>query len=369
MNADFEKDADEKTTGFANGRALVIAVANYDGITSLPEAVLNDARDISSALTSPNYCGYDPRQVTTLLDKAATIAAIRHGLATLASSSREEDMVFIYFSGHGARLKQGGEDTSFLLPVDCQRGNPSGTSLSEAEFSKALAGIRARRLLVVLDACHSGGAASLKQDGFPAFEAGYSEKDLQRLAQGAGRVIMASSRTNETSLVLPRARNSVFTERFLEALRGDARTHGDGLIRVFEVFNYVAEKVRGSLPGQQHPIFKASDLENNFPVALYCGGTKSSVSASPVSSHWRQLEEIFADLYSAGPLDDEIWSRAGGDASRLRLGGTGRAMWFAALRTLRQGGGGENITTKTLIATALGDFPHHLELQAAIASL
>ncbi|MGB3551321.1 MAG: caspase family protein [Candidatus Binatus sp.] len=358
-----------KATTFAYGRALVIAVANYDEITSLPEAVLNDARDISGALSSPNYCGYDPRQVTTLLDKAATIAAIRHGLATLASSSREEDTVFIYFSGHGARLKQGGEDTSFLLPVDCQRSNPSGTSLSEAEFSKALAAIPARRLLVVLDACHSGGAGSLKQDGFPAFDEGYAEKDLERLTQGAGRVIMASSRPSETSLVLPGARNSLFTERFLEALRGAAQTHGDGLIRVFEVFNYVAETVRGSVPGRQHPIFKASDLEDNFPVALYCGGTKSPAPLCLVSPPWRQLEEILADLYPAGPLDDEIWSRAGGDVSRLRLSGTGRAMWFAALRTLRQGGGGANITTKRLIATALGDFPHHPELQAVSVSV
>lgn len=369
MNANFENDADKKATGFANGRALVIAVANYDEITSLPEAVLNDARDISGALSSLNYCGYDSRNVTTLLDKAATIAAIRYGLANLASSSREEDTAFIYFSGHGARFKQGGEETSLLLPVDCQRSNLLGTSLSEAELSKALAGIQARRLLVVLDACHSGGAGSLKQDAVPGLEEGYAEKDLHRLAEGTGRVIMASSRSSETSLVLRGARNSVFTERFLEALRGAARTQGDGLIRVFEIFNFVAEKVRASVPGRQHPIFKASDLEDNFPVALYCGGTKSPALPSQVSPPWRQLEEVLADLYPAGPLDDEIWSRAGGDVSRLRLRGTGRATWFAALRTLRQGGGGANITTKTLIVTALGDFPHHHELQAISASM
>ena len=237
MNANFENDADKKATGFANGRALVIAVANYDEITSLPEAVLNDARDISGALSSPNYCGYDSRNVTTLLDKAATIAAIRHGLATLAPSSREEDTAFIYFSGHGARLKQGGEETSLLLPVDCQRSNlfwyraplrrrGAGRKRRWREF-------QARRLLVVLDACHSGGAGSLKQDAVPGLEEGYAEKDLHRLAEGTGRVIMASSRSSETSQVLRGARNSVFTERFLEALRGAAPTHGDGLIRVF----------------------------------------------------------------------------------------------------------------------------------------
>lgn len=75
---------------------------------------------------------------------------------------------------------------------------------------------------------------------------------------------MASSRANETSLVLREDRNSVFTCRLLEALRGKAHTDGDGLIRVFDVFNYVAEQVARSVPGRQHPIFKASDLKEQL---------------------------------------------------------------------------------------------------------
>jgi hypothetical protein len=51
-------------------------------------------------------------------------------------------------------------------------------------------------------------------------------------------------------------------------LKGAAYTQGDGLIRVFDVFNHVSEKVQAAVPGKQHPIFKASDLEDNFPIAL-----------------------------------------------------------------------------------------------------
>lgn len=47
-----------------------------------------------------------------------------------------------------------------------------------------------------------------------------------------------------------------------------------------------------------------------------------------------------------------IWQRAGGAISRLRLNGTGtgRAQWFSVLRTLEQGGGGENISIDSLNA-------------------
>jgi hypothetical protein len=64
--------------------------------------------------------------------------------------------------------------------------------------------------------------------------------------------------------------NSLFTHYLLEALRGHASTHEDGLIRVFDVFHYIAENV--PTRGPQHPIFKATDLQNNFPIALYLGG-------------------------------------------------------------------------------------------------
>jgi hypothetical protein len=360
-----------KTAGFPSGHAIVVAVANYEDINALPEAVLNDARDVASVLISPAHCGYNPKNVRVLLDKEATLANFREALEAVAQSSQPGDTVVIFFSGHGALLGDPADPASALLPIDCRFDDLSGTSLSEVEFSVALRHIKAQRLVVLIDACHSGGAGSFKgamtRDLPPL---GFSEKALGRLAQGTGRVLIASSRPSETSLVFPRARNSVFTEHLVEALRGHARTLGDGLIRVFEVFNYVSEKVRNAAPGRQHPIFKASDLEDNFPVALDRGGVKQAspgASSEAGATPWRQLEEILADLYPAGPVDQEIWARAGGDLSRLRLNSTGRANWFAALRTLRQGGGGSAIRKESLIKTALDDFPHHPELDAILA--
>ncbi|MFD8974342.1 caspase family protein [Streptomyces sp. NPDC059593] len=347
-------------------RALVIGIANYDTISSLPEAVLNDARDTASVLRAEEYCGFPPNQVKVLLDDQATLEGIRSGLAYLASTSTTEDTVVIFFSGHGGRLPTAVGETSALLPVDFQASNLPGTALPEVEFTAALAAIKARRLLVLIDACHAGGVATLKKHGEEdSIRAGFSEKTLYQLAQGTGRVVISSSRAQEYSLVLNGARNSIFTQYLLEALEGKAHTTGDGLIRVFDVFNHVAENVRASFPGRQHPIFKASDLEDNFPVALNRGGLKTPTPAQPVEpDRWREIETIMADLYPAGPTDLEIWARAGGDISRLRLQGTGRANWFAALRSLKLGGGGQQITLHTLLDAATEDFPHHPELTA-----
>lgn len=346
---------------FYKGRALVVGLARYDEVSGLPDAVLNDARDVAELLRSGEYCGYPAANVRLLLDEQATLGAIRGALAELATAAGEGDTVIVFFSGHGARLGQAPDESSALVPFDTRFSDLDGSTLSEGELSSSLAKIKAKRLLVLIDACHAGGAGVLK-GGAGDMRFGLVEKTLQRLASGTGRVIMASSRASETSLVMPGARNSVFTERLLEALRGHARTTGDGLIRVFEIFNYVAEHVAQTVPGRQHPIFKASDLEDNFPVALERGGTKSAGLGAHSEDSWRELEQLLADLYPAGPTDQEIWSRAGGDISRLKLGGTGRANWFAALRTLKLGGGGSGMSRQALTSAALDDFPQHPEL-------
>jgi hypothetical protein len=353
---------------FDQGRALVIGVANYQEVDKLPEAILNDARDIANVLRAPDLCGYPEDNVTVLLDGEATLAGIRKALANLAANSKPDDTVVIFFSGHGARFGSGDSAISALIPYDCKKNNALATTIGEAELSSALATIKASRLLVVMDACHAGGAATLKTDSPDAFVEGFNEKSLQHLSQGTGRVVLASSRASETSLVFGGERNSVFTTAVLDALRGGAPAEADGTIRVFGLFNHVSEKVRQAAPGRQHPIFKASDLEDNFAVALSLGGRKSPASIAPEHENAQDLEQVMADLYPAGPTDQDIWLRAGGDPARLKLGGTGRAAWFAALRTLSQGGGGPNISYQTLIEAALTEFPKHIRLSELFGS-
>jgi hypothetical protein len=75
-----------------------------------------------------------------------------------------------------------------------------------------------------------------------------------------------------------------------------------------------------------------------------------------------ELEEKLLDLYPFGPQDQEVWSRASGDLSRLQFHPTGQAAWHAALRTLKLGGGGRSINFGNLLRTAKKDFSNNLRL-------
>ena len=357
-------------TAYPQGHALLIGVANYRLISSLPSAILNDVKDVAATLASPNYSAYAPANVVTLLDSKATRAAVLNELVELAARVSPEDTVCVFFSGHGAVVGSPGNEESVLAIVDSDLADIESTTISADEFAAALARIKAKRLLVFIDACHAGGAAISKGvSGGECRElkSGYTQSAFAKLAVGSGRALMASCRADEVSAVFEGARNSVFTTVLLAGLRGAADKNASGFIKVFDLFNYVSEEVPKLIPDSQHPIFKADNLEVNFAIALSLGGIKSAYGSEATSTRqpedpWLVLEVVLVELYPFGPRDQEVWSRAGGDLSRLAFHPTGQAAWHAALRTLKQGGGGRNINFSSLLETAKEDFSNHKKL-------
>lgn len=357
-------------TTYPQGHALLIGVAKYRHVSSLPVAVLNDVTDIAETLSSTSYCAYPPANIVTLLDAEATRVAVLQKLDELSTRVDSDDTACIFFSGHGAILGSPSNERSVLITVDSDPADIENTSISSNELASALAKIKAKRLLVFIDACHAGGAAiskNLVDNKGNELKSGYSKDVFSKLASGSGRALMASCRADEISVILTGHRNSVFTTVLLAGLRGAADKSNSGLIKVFDLFDYLSEEVPKLIADGQHPIFKADDLEDNFAVALSQGGIKSPYNTETLPNvhedvNWSLLEQVMVELYPFGPRDQEVWSRAGGDLSRLQFHPSGQAAWHAAFRSLKQGGGGKNISLGSLHRIAKDDFPNHRQL-------
>jgi hypothetical protein len=260
-----------------NAHALVIGIANYQHVNNLPPTVRKDAQDIHDLLIDSQHCGYPPDNVQLLLDDKATQAAIRQALADLAARSNRDATIFLYVSSHGGRIGSGPHAGEYLWPVDADNTSDETifqTAISGAEFTGALRAIPARKVVVVFDCCHAAGIGQPKDAAAPLIKTGLPESYYDALVAGRGRVILASSRDTEYSYVMPNAANSLFTQHLLAGLCGGIPSE-DGLIRIFDLFEYLQPRVTGDQPNQ-HPVFKA-DLEDNFAVALYRGGQKSVV--------------------------------------------------------------------------------------------
>lgn len=247
-----------------DAHALVVGIGQYQHLPRLTRTV-NDARSVYDVLIDPGRCGYS--NVSLLLEEQATRMAVLRALDALARAS-EDSTALIFFSGHGARLKNGSAIRNFLCTFDTIIDDMERTAISGDLFADKLRSIPAQKTIIFFDVCHAGGIAQPRAVTLaPDAHTGLADAYYQELASGSGRAIIASCRDDEASWEYKDMPNGVFTYYLLEALNGKARVGEDGLIRVFDIFDYVQQHVPQR--ANQHPIFHGVAIDQNFAVAFH----------------------------------------------------------------------------------------------------
>jgi uncharacterized caspase-like protein len=99
-----------------------------------------------------------------MVDAQATLPHIREGLRWLQQSAGpgQIDTVVIYLRGHGYSTPAGGY---YFAPYDFDLSHVEKTGLAGRELREALGGrLRARRVFLFVDTCHSGGLGGSSED-------------------------------------------------------------------------------------------------------------------------------------------------------------------------------------------------------------
>ena len=238
--------------------AAVIGINNYPNVRKLRYAV-DDAKAFYDHLVHSNHIPAE--NVTLLLNQEASLTELRSTLGThLKSKAGKEDMVIIFFAGHGATEKDvmspdGDGLEKYLLPYDADPKDLYATALPMGEISRIFNRIRSERLVFIADSCYSG-ASGGRTISLPGIRANISDSFLDRIAGGKGRIILTASGANEVSAEDEKLHHGVFTYFLLEGLRGKADTDKDGLITVDEAYAYVSKQVPQATGQEQHPIKK-----------------------------------------------------------------------------------------------------------------
>jgi hypothetical protein len=247
---------------FHNAHALVIGVGG-----DLPVTV-DDAKAIATILSDPNRCAIPADNVRVLTEMGATRSGIISALQELTGKAKPEDAVTIYYSGHGGMLSSVPE-RRFIVPRD-------GEWLDGKQFTDLLRDIPARRLLVLLDCCYAGGVHTERDAKAPEVKSVPVPFDVRelRLREGAGTVVLSSSKDDEISLT--GEPYSIFTQVIVKALCGDGAARRDGYVRVGDLAMYLAQWVPSLTNNSQHPQL---DLEaaDNYPIAYYAAGSKAKL--------------------------------------------------------------------------------------------
>ena len=249
--------------------AVIIGINNYPNVRQLKYAV-NDANALYKHLVS--YTKIPPENVLLLLNEDAKLTKLRSTLGTyLKNMAAKEDMVIIYFAGHGATEKNvtspdGDGLEKYLLPYDVNPEDLYATALPMEEISRIFTRIQSERLIFIADSCYSG-ASGGRTIGLTGVRSNISDGFLDRIATGKGKIILTASGANEVSEENDKLRHGVFTYFLLEGLKGYADTDSDGLITVDEVYRYLTKQVPKATNNAQHPIKKGS-IEGQFVLGF-----------------------------------------------------------------------------------------------------
>ena len=247
--------------------ALLIGVSESQaGLASLPSS-MRDIEALKQVLEASNIGGF--HEVRSLLNP--DLQTMQSEIELLFTEAERDDLVLLYFSGHGVK-----DETGKLYFTTSKTQKNSRNQLVKATMVPAnfihdlMNNCRAKRQGIILDCCFSGAFdpnLAVKDD---------SSIDLKGQLGAEGRVVLASSSHIQVSFgQMEDSKLSVYTSCLVSGLRtGEADLDKDGSISVRDLHTYVSSKVREVSPNMTPKLIIFKDL--GFDIIL----AKSTSSAA-----------------------------------------------------------------------------------------
>lgn len=208
---------------------VCVGIADYPGTENDLRISDNDAKTIAKVFSVAEHA-----TISLLLNEQATQSALLSTMHTLFLNANSEDLVMLYFSGHG---------TPGALV--CHDG-----LLTYQHIFKMLKGCKANRKIIIADACYAGKMRTTSQQN-----ANYNSQNV---------MLFLSSRTNETSQET-QYKNSLFTIFLERGLRGGADKNRDRQITARELYDFVHSGVVEASDNKQHPVMWGK-FDNNMTI-------------------------------------------------------------------------------------------------------
>ncbi|WP_069063581.1 caspase family protein [Sinorhizobium sp. RAC02] len=199
------------------------------------------------------------KDLVLLADRAAKKTAILAAAEKLAQGVDPGETAVFFFAGHGLQ----GADGKFYIATSATRADAvEATSLAWDELASVLSKTKGR-LIVLLDACHSGAA------GTGLFATNDDAVSGLQRSIPAGLVVFSASKGRELSRESAKANGGVFTT-VLTNVMGEGRTkadlNGNGTLEVSELFRAVKVGVSQESGGLQTPWLARNQMIGEFSL-------------------------------------------------------------------------------------------------------
>ncbi|HEY9671901.1 MAG TPA: M4 family metallopeptidase [Waterburya sp.] len=237
--------------------ALLIGVSEYQaGLNPLPAAA-KDVEAMQRVLEKSEIGGFT--EVKPLLNPDPLV--MQEAIETLFSGRQKDDLVLLFFSGHGVKDDSGRLYFSTRITRKNTKGELVKATAVPASFVQdIMSHSRCKRQVVILDCCFSGAFA----EGLLAKDDG--SIDVQTQLGGEGRVVLTSSTSTQYSYEQQNSELSVYTRYLVEGIEtGVADLDNDGAVSVDELHEYAKSKVQETAPAMKPKIYA---VEEGYKIRL-----------------------------------------------------------------------------------------------------
>ncbi|NJN19060.1 MAG: caspase family protein [Oscillochloris sp.] len=311
---------------FTPGYALLIGVSSSanEPRLNVPVAAAG-IRAVAHVLADPAFGAYPANQVTALSDADATRAGILDALDALALSTGADSTVFLYFCGHA---NYGDDGDYSLITHDThfqKRKVVSGSGVRQGELIAKLRAIKARRIFMIWDTCHSGELVpAYSVGGTPYIGAPLPAPTVAAfLSTGKGRIIVRSCREGQVAYS-GSGDLTVFAQALVAGLQGNGTQNNRGSLSAFDLYRRlylpVVEAVAAQYGTRQEPELLVLKGAQSFAVARYRGCKPEGECAPvplPASTAFREI----SPAYSQAALEQMLplpYQHLNADRSDLR---------------------------------------------------
>ena len=244
--------------GYQRRVAAVIGVNDYAHWPDLSGA-RPDAEKIARTFRAQ---GFD--EVLELYDRDAGRSAILNLLGSkLPEVVGEDDLVVIFFAGHGQTETIGGDHGTkrgYIIPADATVDGVFSTAIPMQQLRELTNRLVAKHVYYAMDSCYSG--------------LGFT-RGLSIVAPGADDYIDKITSLRSVQMVTAGGEGEeaielngegVFTRSLLDALAGEADANHDGWVTATEIGAYVAPRVTKETRARQSP--QSGRLEGEGEIAF-----------------------------------------------------------------------------------------------------
>ena len=235
-----------------NKFALLIGVSEYQsGFDPLPTTI-QDVEAIKQLLVNPEIGEFAAENVTVL--KNPQKPAMDEAIHNLYDDRQKDDLLLLYFSGHGLINDEG----NFYFSTSSTKKNGASfisyLAVAASYVHERMKKSKSKYKVVILDSCFSG-----------AFPQGMAAKDggtinIKQHLGGQGTAILTASTSTQYAYEEEGSDLGIYTRYLVEGIKtGAADKDGDGWISIDELHEYVSSKVQEVAPAMTPKIYPVEE--------------------------------------------------------------------------------------------------------------